>query len=294
MTILVTGAGGLIGSALASALRDAGHSVLRATRGPAAAPDQVSWEPASGRLGAGAFEAVVHLAGESLASGRWTTARRERLRTSRVNATRALVAELAARPPRVMVCASAVGFYGDRGDEALDESSAPGVGFLSGLVQDWERASEPLAAAGSRIVHLRLGLVLAAEGGTLAAMRLPFRLGLGGRLGDGRQFWSWIARDDAISAFRLAVEDDTLRGPVNLVSPAPARQAEFARALGRAMGRPAVLAVPSFALRLVLGAMVDSLVLPSARVLPTRLEALGFGFRHPTLEPALRDVLARG
>jgi uncharacterized protein (TIGR01777 family) len=294
MTILVTGAGGLIGSALVPALRDAAHSVLRATRGPAGAPDQVSWEPASGRLGPGAFEGIVHLAGESLASGRWTAARRERLRTSRVDATRALVAELAARPPRVMVCASAVGFYGDRGDEALDESSAPGVGFLSGLVQDWERASEPLAAAGSRIVHLRLGLVLAAEGGTLAAMRLPFRLGLGGRLGDGRQFWSWIAHDDAISAFRLAVEDDTLRGPVNLVSPAPVRQAEFARALGRAMGRPAVLAAPAFALRLVLGAMVDSLVLPSARVLPTRLEALGFAFRHPTLEPALRDVLARG
>lgn len=294
MTILVTGAGGLIGSALIPALRAAGHSVMRAVRRPARAGDEVAWEPATGRLGPGSFDAIVHLAGENLTSGPWTAARRQRLRSSRVDTTSALAAELTARPPRVMVCASAVGIYGDRGDEALDESSVPGSGFLAELVKDWERASRALAGAGTRVVHLRMGLVLAAQGGAVAAMRLPFLLGLGGRLGDGRQYWSWISRHDVVSVFRLVVEEEALAGPVNVVAPEPVRQAEFARALGRALGRPAVVTVPAFVLEAVLGAMAKGLVLASALVRPSRLEGMGFRFRHPTLEQGLRAALSRG
>jgi len=294
MTILVTGAGGLIGAALVPALRAAGHSVTRAVRRPARAADESTWEPPSGRLGPGWFEAVVHLAGESLAAGRWTQARRARLRGSRVDVTRALAEQLVARPPRVMACASAVGFYGDRGDEWLDESSAPGAGFLADLVRDWERASASLAASGTRVVHLRLGLVLAKQGGSLAAMRLPFQLGLGGPLGGGKQFWSWIALDDAVAAFRLAVEQPSLAGAVNVVGPEAVRQASFARTLGRVMQRPALLPAPATALRALLGPMADDLVLASARVRPARLLASGFAFRHPTLEQGLRAALGVG
>jgi uncharacterized protein (TIGR01777 family) len=293
MTILVTGAGGLIGAALVPALRAAGHTVMQAVRRPARTADEVTWEPSTGRLGPGSFEAVVHLAGESLAAGRWTRARRARLRGSRVDVTRALAEELGARPPGVVVCASAVGFYGDRGDESLDEASAPGAGFLADLVRDWEHASAPLAAAGTRIVHLRLGLVLARQGGSLAAMRLPFQLGLGGPLGGGKQFWSWIALDDAVAAFRLAVES-SLAGAVNVVGPEAARQVVFARTLGRVMRRPAVLPAPAIALRILLGPMADDLVLASARVRPARLVASGFAFRHPTLEQGLRAAFGRG
>jgi hypothetical protein len=294
MTILVTGAGGLIGSALVPALHAAGHSVARAVRGREAVAGEVRWEPGSGQIEGGPFEAVVHLAGESLDSGRWTAARRARAHASRVDATRALATRLAARAPRVLLCASAIGYYGDRADEVLDESSSPGRGFLAELVVAWEQACQPLATIGTRVVHLRLGLVLSGRGGALRRMLVPFRLGLGGRLGTGRQFWSWIALPDVLGAFLHALDDDQVQGPINVVAPEPVRQADFSRALGRVLRRPAWTPVPAFALRMLLGEMAEALVLSSARVTPRRLSAAGFRFRHPALEPGIRAALDDG
>jgi len=296
--ILVSGATGLVGSAVVSAL-EASHEVVRLTRGALRSAGDVAWSPEAGALDRGALEglgAVVHLAGESIAGGRWSAAHKRGIRDSRVLGTRLLCEALAAlaRPPRVLVSASAVGYYGDRGDQALDEESGPGTGFLSGVAEEWEEATAAAAKRGIRVIRMRLGLVLAPRGGALAPMRALFRLGLGGPFGRGRQWVSWIALDDLVAAIEYGIATESLGGPVNAVAPGAVTQLEFARTLGRVMRRPALLPAPPFALRLVLGReMADELLLASQRVLPRRLLASGYVFRLPALEPALRRVLAR-
>lgn len=260
--------------------------------------DEAAWDPARGVLQPAAIEgadALVHLAGESVAAGRWTAARKARIRASRVDSTR-LLAETAAglgRRPRVLVCASATGFYGDRGDERLTEQSAPGRGFLAEVCREWEAAAEAARQAGIRTVHLRIGMVLSRAGGALAALLVPFRLGLGGVIGSGRQWMSWIALDDMVGVITHVLADERLAGPVNAVTPAPVTNAEFTRTLGRVLGRPTLVPLPALAARLLLGEMADEVLLASARVEPARLLASGFGFAHPTLEGALRHILGR-
>ena len=300
MKIAVTGAGGFIGRPLVSRLAAAGHDVRRLVRRAPAAADEIAWDPDAGAIDLAALEgvqAVVHLGGESIAEGRWTAKRRARIRDSRVGPTRLLAGALARLEPRpgVFVAASAMGIYGDRGEEWLDESSSPGTGFLAEVAREWEAAAAPAAKAGIRVVHARTGIVLAPHGGALAAMLPIFRLGLGGRLGNGRQWWSWITLEDAVGAIVHAVLHAGVRGPCNLVSPAPARCAELARALGRALGRPALLPAPAFALRMVLGAsQADELLLASARVRPAVLERTGFGFAGRDLDAALAGMLRKG
>ncbi len=294
LRVLVAGGRGLIGRALLPALRAEGHSVAVLTRRPAG-PDDLPWDPARGALEARAlegFDAVVNLAGENIGT-RWSAARKARIRASRVDSTALLATALARleRRPRVLVSMSAVGWYGDRGEETLDETSAPGSGFLAGVCRAWEAAAAPAAAAGIRVAHPRAGQVLAASGGTLKAMLPVFRLGLGGRLGSGRAWWPWIAVDDLVGVIRRLIADASLSGPVNAVAPGLVRNAEFTRVLARVLRRPAVLPVPAFALRMVFDGMADALPLASARVAPARLAAAGCTFRFPELEGALRHAL---
>jgi uncharacterized protein (TIGR01777 family) len=300
-TIAVSGASGLVGSALVAFLDAAGHRVRPFVRGAAGPPGAIHWDPARGTIDGAALagvDAVVHLAGESVAGGRWTAARKERIRASRVRGTATIANALVALAPRpaVLVSASAIGYYGDRGEEWLDESSGAGHGFLADVCREWESATEPAARSGIRVVHARIGIVLAEAGGALARMLAPFRLGLGGRLGSGRQFMSWIALDDAIGAIHHALGEPALTGPVNVVGPDPLRNAEFARALGGVLGRPALLPVPGAAVRVLLGAMGRELLLAGARVRPARLLGSGFRFEHAALAGALAFELglARG
>jgi hypothetical protein len=298
LRIAVTGATGLVGSALVAALRAAGHRVDRLTRRPpTAGTTDVAWDPARGRLDPRALEgtdAVVHLAGESIAARRWSAAVKERIRRSRVDGTRLLAETLGRleRRPRVLVSASAVGYYGDRGEAPLIEDSAPGAGFLADVCREWEAAADAARAAGIRVVHPRLGLVLAKHGGALPRMALPFRLGVGGVVGSGRQYWSWIELGDLVRAIELCLALDGLAGPVNAVAPAPATNREFTRVLGRVLGRPTLVPLPAFAVRLLLGEMGQALLLGSARALPQRLERAGFRFRHPGLESALQAAVS--
>ncbi len=295
MTILVTGASGLVGRALVPTLEAGGHRVITLTRdkgGGAVA----KWNPDAGEIDLnriGPLDAVVHLVGETIAQ-RWTPSVKRRIHDSRVNGTRLLAGALAALPvpPKVLVCAAAAGIYGDRGDELLDERSSPGTGFLAEVCCEWEAAARAAAGQGMRVVHLRLGIVLTPHGGALAKMLPAFRFGLGGRLGDGRACWSWIALGDVVGAIQFVIENDAMRGAVNSVSPHPATNAEFAKALGRVLGRPAIFPVPSFALNLLFGEMAREALLASCRVRPARLLDAGFVFRHPELEPALRCLLA--
>ncbi len=296
MTILVTGGSGLIGRRLIPFLEQRGHRVLRLVRSRDLAGDRaVYWSTAEGGFEwdeSGPIDAVVHLAGESIL-GRWTEAKKIRIRDSRVDPTRNLCAFLAglASPPSVLVCASATGFYGDRGDELLGEASPPGDGFLPVVSRLWEAATEPARDAGIRVVNLRIGMVLTPEGGALAAMRTPFRLALGGRVGDGRQYMSWITRDDLVSVIGYALESDVLAGPVNAVAPQAVTNAEFTRTLGRVLHRPTPFSVPAFAVRLLFGQMGSDLLLASARVKPKRLREAGFQFEHAELEAALLALL---
>jgi len=299
-TVLVTGATGLVGGRLVPSLLGDGRQVLAATRSPerarfAPGVEAVGWDGVS--LPAevlGRCDALVHLAGEPLFGGPFNAARRRRVRDSRVDSTRALAAALAALPaderPAVWLCASAVGFYGSRGDESLSEQAGPGRGFLAELCGDWEAATRPAAEAGVRVVSLRIGIALAREGGALALMRRPFALGLGGRLGDGRQWVPWIQLDDLVALLRFALDEESLSGPLNAVGPAPARNAELTTALSRVLRRPALIPVPGFAIRLALGELADEL-LGSKRVLPERALAAGFRFAHPELEEALAAEL---
>lgn len=296
MTILVTGASGLIGRAFRAAARARGAEVRELVRREPRAPYEFRWDPASGQLDAAALagcDAVVHLAGENIAGGRWTAARRRRIVGSRVGGTRLVAQAVAAapEPPAVLVCASAVGWYGDRGDEELDEDSAAGTGFLAETCRDWEAAAAPAADA-ARVVHLRFGVVLDPAGGALARMLPPFRLGLGGPLGSGRQWMPWLTRAHAVAAIERALACPDLTGPYNTVA-GSVRNRDFARTLGRVLGRPAVLPAPAFALRLMFGEMADQVLLGGQRVTPRRLPASGLRPEHEELEAALRAVLGR-
>lgn len=296
LKILVSGASGFVGSALVPFLTAAGHDVVRLVRRAARAADEAQWDPETGlvdlELAEGA-DALIHLAGAGIADKRWNPARKQLLRGSRVDATRVLCESLGKLqlPPKAFVSASAIGLYGDRGDEPLDEDSPAGRGFLAELVRDWEAAAEPARAAGLRVAHMRLGVLLDAGGGALARMLLPFKLGAGGRLGSGAQFMSWVALDDALAALLHAVRTDTLEGAVNVVAPQPVSNAEFTRALGAALRRPTVLPMPSFAARLAFGELADELLLASQRVAPSRLQQSGFEFAWPTLSGALAHTL---
>ncbi|MEO6595835.1 MAG: TIGR01777 family oxidoreductase [Planctomycetota bacterium] len=298
MRIAITGASGFVGAATAAYLTQAGHEVVALVRKPARTAGQVAWQPATGELdrtALGNIDAVVHLAGENVAGGRWSKNRKQAIAESRGPVTEALTRSLAALPhtPTVLVSASATGIYGDRGDEELDESSEPGRGFLAEVAKAWEAGTEPARAAGIRVVNLRIGMVLDRQGGALQKMLLPFRLGLGGRLGHGRQWMSWIARNDLVRAIEWALTHATLAGPVLAVAPNPVRNSEFTRVLGRTLHRPTLFPVPAFALRALLGEMADALLLSSQRATPSTLTASGFHFEHAHVEPALRALLAR-
>ncbi len=296
MRILMSGATGFLGRALEAKLGRQGHRVVTLTRTPAHAEGEaIPWSPEAGRLDPEAvegFDAVIHLAGEPIAAGRWTEARKQRILESREAGTRLLAGALAhcRKRPGVMVSASAIGIYGDRGDEVLDEHSPPGTGFLPEVCQAWERETAVAAEAGIRVALLRLGLVLG-EGGLLARLAPIFKLGLGGRLGDGQQWMSWVSVEDVVGAATFALHADSLEGPVNVVGPAPVRNLEFTRTLGTVLHRPTLMPVPAFAARLAMGEMADALLFASARVAPAALEAAGYPFRHRTLEAALGATL---
>jgi len=299
MKTVISGSAGLVGSPLALALGNAGDEVLRLVRRPPRGVGEIEWSVEGGPARPAELEgvdAVVHLAGENIASGRWTRARMARIKDSRVVGTRRLAEALAGleRPPGVLVCASAIGFYGNRGPEVLTEASGPGTGFLPEVCVAWEDAVRPAAEAGIRVVRLRIGIVLSKSGGALERMLLPFRLGLGGRVGNGRQYWSWIALDDLVAAIRHALATGSLHGPVNAVSPQPVTNWEFTRVLGRVLRRPTIAPMPAPAARILLGRMADELLLASTRVAPRELESSGFAWKHPDLEGALRAILGAG
>ena len=296
MKIVIAGASGAIGSALVRALRAAGHDVHQLVRRATRSADEIAWDPAAGKIDLARLEgadAIINLSGENIAAGRWTAARRERILRSRVDATRTLVVALAELPrrPAVFLSASAVGFYGERGDEELTEKSPIGHGFLPEVCLAWETHAEGAARNGVRTVLMRFGLVLTREGGALARIVPLFRLGLGGRLGSGRQWLSWIGIEDVIGAVELALRDPGLRGPVNVVAPEAVTNAEFTRTLARGLRRPAVVPAPAWALRMVFGQMAEEALLASARALPVKLERAGYAFRHPTIASALAAVL---
>jgi uncharacterized protein len=298
LKILISGSSGLLGSALASFLPAHGCDVMRLVRGGSFVSGTIHWDPALGHFPAEELEgmdAVVHLAGENIASRRWTVEQRTRLRDSRIEGTRLLAKTLAAlqRPPRVLVCASASGFYGNRADEILTEASSAGTGFLADLCRDWEAAADAARQAGIRTVHLRLGMILSAQGGALARMLTVFKAGLGGRVGSGEQWWSWIAIEDACRVIQQVIQDTHIQGPVNTVAPQPVTNAEFTATLARVLRRPAVLPIPVFLARLGLGEMADALLLASTRLQPAKLLAAGFVFEQPDLESALTRILAR-
>jgi uncharacterized protein (TIGR01777 family) len=301
MKILMTGATGLVGTALGAALAREGHTVCRlmrleSSRKEPSAGFDVAWDPATGELGGAAVGAdtAVNLAGASIAGGRWTDERKRLLVASRVQTTRALVgaiSRMAARP-RVLLSASATGFYGNRGDEILTEDSGPGGDFLASMAKEWEAEARQAEPLGIRVVLLRFGIILAKHGGALPAMMLPFRFGLGGKLGSGEQWMSWITLDDAIGAILLALKNESVSGALNVVAPQPAQNSEFTKALAKAMHRPAIFAAPPLALRLALGReMADALLLGSQRVVPQRLLGLGYSFQQADLPAALHAVL---
>jgi uncharacterized protein (TIGR01777 family) len=294
MKVLITGASGVIGSALAPLLSTAGHQVVGLGRGSSGPV----WDPVTGAIDTESYrgvDAIVHLAGENLASRRWSDVQKETLRASRVDNTQRLCQWIAAQKhkPSVFVSGSAIGVYGDRGDEWMDESSQPGTGFLADVCREWEKATSPLADSGVRVVHLRTAVALTPKGAPLAKLLPPFKMGMGGPIGDGNQYMSWIDMEDHIRAVRFVMENDQVAGPVNLSSPNPTTNAEFTRVLAKVLKRPAFARVPAFAARAAFGEMADAVLLSSTRVRPTRLSELGFEFLYPDLEGSLRHLLGR-
>ncbi|MEK6247203.1 MAG: TIGR01777 family oxidoreductase [Planctomycetales bacterium] len=297
MHIAVTGSSGLIGRRLVSHFQQRDYRVTRLVREDAG-DSELLWEPAAGRLDCQSLvdcDAVVHLAGESLAEGRWSAEKKQQILKSRVESTRLLSRGLATlnNGPRIFISASAVGYYGDCGNQELDEQSPVGSNYLADVCRQWEAATETAKSAGIRVVNLRIGVVLAKEGGALKKMLTPFRLGLGGRIGNGRQYWSWIAIDDLISIIDYALVLDKIVGPVNAVAPHPATNRQFTKTLGRVLRRPTLFPLPAFMARSLLGEMADALLLSSAQVLPRHLIDHGYGFQFGELEAALRHILSR-
>ncbi len=300
MKILVTGSSGLIGSGLIRSLSTQGDAVLRLGRARRGArqkmPDQAIWNPETGFIESDrlkGIDAAVHLAGESVANRPWIAAKKRRILDSRVQGTRLLADTLAALDPKpkVLLSASATGFYGHRGEQILDETSAPGEGFLAEVCTRWEEATRPATEAGIRVVHLRIGVVLSRVGGMFPRVLLPFRMGLGGVLGSGAQYLGWITLDDVIGAIHHLLAQESIQGPVNLVAPDPVTNYQFTKTLGRVLRRPTIVPVPAFALRLLLGEMAEELLLASTRVEPKALRASGYAFRHPQLDKALEHLL---
>lgn len=298
MTFAVSGASGLIGSTLIGVLKSKGHAVRRLVRSKRdRAKDDIYWNFKSGEIDGRMFDgvdAVVHLAGENIAERRWTRRQKERIRESRLAGTRLIAQTIArlGRKPKVFLCASAIGFYGDS-EQPVDESSAPGEGYLSELCASWEAASGPARNAGIRTVNLRFGVVLSKTGGALAKMLPPFRLGAGGPIGSGAQPMSWVSIDDVVGAMLFVIENERIDGPVNITAPGVVSNREFAKSLGKALGRPAILPLPGFMVRFFFGEMGESLLLGGAPVVPKRLQDAGFKFRHAQLDSALADLLSR-
>ena len=296
MKIALAGASGLVGTALIPALESQGHEVTRLVR-TAPRVGEIEWHPNKDEVSAASlegFDIIINLAGENIAGGRWTDEQKRKIRDSRVNGTHLLSEAIAKieRKPRAFVCASATGIYGDRGDEILDEQSESGGGFLAGVCREWEMACELAEKAGVRVVNLRFGPILAREGGMLSKLLTPFKMGMGGKVGSGRQYVSWVSLEDSVNAILLAINDESIRGPLNVVSPNPVTNEEFTKTLGHVLNRPTALAMPAFAARLAFGEMADEMLLVSQRVMPKRLNAAGFQFKYPGLESALRHYLA--
>jgi len=297
MKIVVSGASGLVGSALVPALGAAGHDVVRLVRNSTGdAPDEAPWNPGAGELEPAIIDdadAVINLNGRSIAEGRWNSEVKKELRSSRLDSTRTLAQAIgnSENPPRLLINASAVGYYGDRGDEHLDETSGIGTGYLAELSGDWEKAALAIRSEQTRVALLRLGVVVARRG-ALGKMLTPFKLGLGGPIGSGRQFWPWVGIEDVCGIIQFIVGNDQIQGPVNAVAPQELRCSEFARTLGKVLSRPAFMPLPAFAARLALGEMADSLLLASQRVRPQVLEYNGYPFKRPSLEEAIRSALS--
>ncbi len=297
MDILVSGETGLVGSALSKELEDNGHRVIALSRSKPSAEDTIRWDPSRGKLDASRLEgidAVVHLAGESII-GRWTGEKKRKILESRVQGTRLLAETIfgLSGKPRAMICASGINYYGHRGNELLREESESGDAFLSGVVKEWEAAADPAREAGIRVANLRFGVVLSPEGGALGTTLPIFKLGGGGKIGSGNQWWSWVALDDVVGALVHALENDSVEGPVNVVAPNPLTNAEYTKVLGDVLNRPTFLPVPAPAIRAVLGQVADELLLASMRVEPAKLKETGYDFRYPELEGALRHLLGR-
>lgn len=296
MKILVTGSTGLVGTALVPSLTNKGHEVIRAVRRQTQSAAEVYWNPEEGTIDAAGLtgiDAAVHLAGESVADGRWTEEKKRRIRDSRAVGTRLLSETLAKLnpQPRVVVSASAIGFYGNRGAEVLSEDSSTGDGFLAEVTREWEAATQPAAQSGIRTVNLRIGVVLSPKGGALAKMLTPFKFGVGGKVGSGEQYMSWIALDDVVGIIEHALMNESLSGPVNTVTPNPVTNLEFTKTLGSVISRPTIFPIPAFGLRLAFGEMADETLLSSARVESQRLKQSGYNFLFPKLEDALRHEL---
>ena len=296
MNVLISGATGLIGSALVPELEANGHTITRLSRSRSGA-NTVRWDPSAGTIEGDleGTEAVVHLAGESIAQGRWSPDKKRRILDSRVQGTRLVAERIAAlsTPPKVLISTSAVGYYGDRGDEVLTEESTPGEDFLARVCREWEAAAEPARGAGIRVVHPRLGIVLSPQGGALGTTLPIFKLGGGGKIGSGRQWWSWVTLADVVGSIVHSLTEETVEGPVNVGSPNPMTNAEYTKVLGKVLGRPTILPLPAPAARIMLGEVADALLLASQRMQPAKLEATGYSFRHPRLEGALRHLLGR-